>query len=46
VAALARHPNLWIKLSDLPVEADHQNWTDADLRPYVVDALERGMARA
>ncbi len=35
VAALARHPNLWIKLSDLPVEADHHAWTEADLRPYV-----------
>lgn len=40
VSALARHPNLWIKLSDLPVEADHQNWTDADLRPYVDATLE------
>ncbi|UJQ94286.1 amidohydrolase family protein [Mariluticola halotolerans] len=35
VAVLSRHENLWIKLSDLPVEADHQNWTDADLRPYI-----------
>lgn len=35
VAALAEHENLCIKLSDLPVEADHQNWTAADLRPYI-----------
>jgi len=35
VAELSRHPNLWIKLSDLPVEADHKNWTEADLRPYI-----------
>ncbi len=35
VAVLSRHENLWIKLSDLPVEADHENWTDADLRPYI-----------
>ncbi len=40
VAELARHPNLWIKLSDLPVEADHAAWTEADLRPYIDATLE------
>lgn len=40
VAELARHPNLWIKLSDLPVEADHRNWTDADLKPYIDATIE------
>jgi L-fuconolactonase len=35
VRELSRHPNLWIKLSDLPVEADWARWTDADLRPYI-----------
>lgn len=40
VAELSRHPNLWIKLSDLPVEADHANWNDADLRPYIDATLE------
>lgn len=40
VAELARHPNLWIKLSDLPVEADWEHWTDADLRPYIDATLE------
>ncbi len=35
LAELSRHPNLWIKLSDLPVEADHATWTEADIRPYV-----------
>ncbi|MEO6014412.1 MAG: amidohydrolase family protein [Devosia sp.] len=40
VAELARHPNLWIKLSDLPVEADKQNWTEADLRPFIAATLE------
>jgi len=35
VKDLARYPNLWIKLSDLPVEADLATWTDADLRPYI-----------
>ena len=40
VAALAQHPNLWIKLSDLPVEADHDAWTDDDLRPYIDATFE------
>jgi L-fuconolactonase len=40
VRELARHPNLWIKLSDLPVEADHRNWTEADLRPYIDATFE------
>ena len=40
VAALARHKNLWIKLSDLPVEADHATWTEDDLRPYIAATLE------
>jgi L-fuconolactonase len=40
VRDLAKHPNVWIKLSDLPVEADKQNWTEADLRPYIAETLE------
>jgi len=40
IAELARHPNLWIKLSDLPVEADHENWTEADLRPFIAATIE------
>lgn len=40
VKALARHKNLWIKLSDLPVCADHANWTAADLHPYIAATLE------
>jgi L-fuconolactonase len=40
VAELSRHPNLWIKLSDLPVEADWETWTDADLRPYIDATIE------
>lgn len=35
VKELARCPNLWIKLSDLPVEADFTSWTEAELRPYI-----------
>lgn len=37
---LSQHPNLWIKLSDLPVEADHQNWTGNDLRPFIDATVE------
>lgn len=40
VAFLAKRPNLWIKLSDLPVEANHANWTEADLRPYIAATLD------
>lgn len=35
IKELAEHPNLLIKMSDLPVEADHDNWTDGDLRPFI-----------
>ena len=37
---LARHQNLWVKLSDLPVTADHDSWTEEDLRPYIAATLE------
>jgi L-fuconolactonase len=40
VKELAQHPNLWIKLSDLPVEADWNNWTEADLRPFIDATFE------
>ena len=40
VAYLAKRKNVWIKLSDLVVEADLQNWTDADLRPYIAATLQ------
>lgn len=40
VADLAQFPNLVIKLSDLPVEADWDNWTEADIRPYIDATLE------
>ncbi|MGO4334443.1 amidohydrolase [Labrys sp. KB_33_2] len=40
VKELARCPNLFIKLSDLPVEADLANWTDTDLRPYIDATFE------
>ena len=37
---LASHPNIWCKLSDLPPYADPDNWTDADLRPYIDATIE------
>jgi L-fuconolactonase len=40
VRELSKVPNLWIKLSDLPVEADFDNWTEADLRPYIDATFE------
>lgn len=40
VADLRHYPNLMIKLSDLPVEADFKTWTAADLRPYVEATLD------
>lgn len=35
ISELAQHPNIWIKLSDLPPYADPENWRDDDLRPYI-----------
>ena len=40
VSFLSKRRNLWIKLSDLPVEADKDNWTEADLRPFIAATLE------
>jgi len=40
MAALSKHANLWIKLSDLPVTADLENWTEDDLFPYIQATLD------
>ena len=40
IRELAQHPNLWIKLSDLPAYADPEHWTDDDLRPYIDATLD------
>ena len=40
VQALARHKNLSIKLSDLPVTADHATWSEEDLRPFIAATLD------
>ena len=36
---IARHPNMWVKLSDLPPYAS-ENWTEEELRPYIAATLE------
>lgn len=36
---LARLPNVACKISGVVTEADHQDWTLADIRPYILDAL-------
>jgi len=38
--AAAKHPNVFCKLSGMVTEADWENWTADDLRPYVDLALE------
>ena len=35
IAQVARHQNVWCKLSGMITEADHVHWSAADLRPYV-----------
>ena len=41
VEELALLPNVWCKLSGLITEADHQNWTREQLRPYLDHVIER-----
>jgi L-fuconolactonase len=40
VGELARYPNMHCKLSGLATEADHRNWTEAQLFPYIDTALQ------
>lgn len=37
---LARRPNVYCKISGMATEADHKNWSPAQLRPYMDVALE------
>jgi L-fuconolactonase len=37
---LAQFPNVWCKMSGLVTEADHKNWTPADLRPYIDHVMQ------
>jgi L-fuconolactonase len=39
IAAAAKIPGMHCKLSGMITEADHQNWTSEDLRPYVQHVL-------
>ena len=40
IQAAAAHPNVFCKLSGMITEADWENWTPEDLRPYVETVLE------
>jgi L-fuconolactonase len=40
IAAAARIPQVYCKLSGMITEADHQKWTADDLRPYVQHVLK------
>ncbi|GEO36705.1 amidohydrolase [Skermanella aerolata] len=40
IRAMAELPNVWCKLSGMATEADHQNWTRDDLRPYIDHVVE------
>jgi L-fuconolactonase len=35
IATLAQLPNIWCKISGLVTEADHQRWSNDDLKPYI-----------
>jgi L-fuconolactonase len=39
MADLARHPDMWVKLSDLPPYAS-PDWTEEELRPYIEATLD------
>jgi L-fuconolactonase len=36
---LAKHPDMWVKLSDLPPYAS-ENWTEEELRPFIEATLD------
>jgi L-fuconolactonase len=37
---MAKRPNVWCKVSGVATEADHQHWTEAQLRFYIDTAIE------
>ena len=39
IAALAREPNVWCKISGVVTEADHAAWTADQVAPYIKHAL-------
>ncbi|MEM8869391.1 MAG: amidohydrolase family protein [Pseudomonadota bacterium] len=40
IRELARLPNVWLKMSGVATEADHQTWTRDQLKPYILAAIE------
>lgn len=40
IQTLAGFPNVWCKVSGLVTEADHANWTPADLKPYIDHVID------
>lgn len=40
INAVAQYENVYCKLSGMVTEADHANWTPADLKPYVDHTVE------
>jgi L-fuconolactonase len=40
IKTLADFPNVYCKISGLVTEADHENWTVADLQPYIEHVIE------
>jgi L-fuconolactonase len=40
MAELSKQPNLYCKLSGMVTEADHERWTESDLRPYIEHVVE------
>jgi L-fuconolactonase len=39
LAALAKLPNVWCKISGVATEADHAAWSEAQLTPYIQHAI-------
>jgi L-fuconolactonase len=37
---LAKRPNVWCKISGVVTEADHNHWTEAQLRFYIDTAID------
>ena len=40
IKQLSRLPNVWCKVSGLVTEADMQNWTREDLKPYIDHVMD------
>jgi L-fuconolactonase len=40
LSAIARLPNVWSKISGVVTEADHANWTEEEVAPYIAHAID------